>query len=140
MISKGLKDEVFVIRELDLIIEVHAIIDYISQHPEEVDLYEASIGDIKGFIQSDKINYSSVEEVGEQRIIEPLLIIELHNVVRVIDGNHRLLKRELDGLLKCSFYLIPAEILVKFSSPLSCFKTERRFKNWKKQVFGGQYA
>lgn len=140
MITKGLIDEVFVIRELDLIIKIHSIISSINQYPEEFVLYEAPLVIIKSFVVTDRISRSTVMAINDKRRDQPLIITNLHNQSRVIDGNHRLIKREVDGFLNCYFYLVPPEKLINFSVPISDFKTERRYIKWKKQVFGEQLA
>lgn len=127
-IDKGAPDEVYIILKWHLEIRIHELIDYLTslQGSIELKLVSASVNDILEFNTSHEIKMEHINSMNESRKTQPILIACIQNECWVIDGNHRLNKREQDGDIECDVILIPNEVLYKYSQPLIQGKSDRR--------------
>jgi hypothetical protein len=140
MVSKGLSDEVYVIRDLDIIIRIHEIIDYLSSESAELQVFSVLTVSLLKLTRSDIIISNTISNMENDRRDQPILITDLYGEERIIDGHHRLQKRHSDGFHYCHIIYISKDLIVRFSSPYSDFRSSRRHSKWRRELFGEKYA
>lgn len=118
MISKGRVDEVFVIREHSILIKIADLIDAINQGTVEYSLGRFSVAELTSFIGADRARDEVLKALPASRRDEPLVVSLINGEARVIDGNHRLAKRDRDGFGFCEVLELRAESLEHFVEPL----------------------
>lgn len=117
-ISNALHDEVFVIREHSMLIDIASLIDAINQKEIMFNTVEMKSDFLAIFIKSDIYNKKALQKMTDKRRDEPIIITNFGNKNRIIDGNHRLIKRINDGYKTCFVITVPPSILKLFSEPL----------------------
>jgi hypothetical protein len=117
-ISNALHDEVFIIREHSMLIDIASLIDAINQKEIMFDTVEMKSDFLATFIKSDIYNKKALQKMTDKRRDEPIIITNFGNKNRIIDGNHRLIKRINDGYKTCFVITVSPSILELFSEPL----------------------
>ena len=115
-ISKGLVDEVFVLRDLHVMIQIAPLIDALNKL-SDVDPLWYPTDHLRSMNRADRIVTTVVACMTDARRDEPVLIACLPDTW-VIDGNHRLAKRQLDGFGETQAIVVPPTILVPFIAEL----------------------
>ncbi len=70
------------------------------------------------FIKSDIYDKKTLQKMSNKRRNEPIIITNFGDKNRIIDGNHRLIKRINDGYKTCFVIAVLPTILEQFSEPL----------------------
>jgi len=118
IISKGLNDEVFVIRDLSLFIDIAVLIDDVNSNAIQFESGKINIMRLETFVKSDCVDCTFMAEMSDSRRDEPIIVSSFHDADRIIDGNHRLLKCKSDGLKECAVVVIKHDALSKYSELL----------------------
>ncbi|MUK70257.1 hypothetical protein [Aliivibrio fischeri] len=126
-IEKGAPDEVFLILKWNMEIRIHELIDDLALLQGNHGLKSASfnVTDILGFNTSHEIEIEHISAMSESRKDQPILIACIQNECWVIDGNHRLKRKDKDGYTECNAIFIPNEMLYKYCQPLIPKKSVR---------------
>ena len=66
------------------------------------------------FVRSDCNDKEALSSMSNSRRDEPVIVTHFCDGNRVIDGNHRLIKRFSDGFDKCQVIEVPLNILEQF--------------------------
>lgn len=116
MITNKIDDEVFVSRDLNILIKITELIKYINMNFDEKDLKQISIDSLlHNCNKSDSIKNSHLNEMEDILRDEPIIIFCHNDECLIIDGNHRLLKRKKDGFIDCKVIFLDYELISKFS-------------------------
>ena len=115
MISKSMNDEVFMIMEHLLEIDISHLIDAINSKNIEFDSGVMSVSYLSKFNRSTKINNEVISNMSNARRDEPIIISVISEAGWIIDGNHRLTRRQLDEYVNCDVVAIPPNILLEYS-------------------------
>ena len=100
MITNKIDDEVFVSRDLNILIKITELIKYININFDEKDLKHISIENILcNCHKSNSIKNSHLNEMEDILRDEPIIIFFYNDECLIIDENHRLLKRKKDGFI-----------------------------------------
>lgn len=135
MIQNGHKDEVFVATDLNLVISIHSLIQSINAGKVEFIRCNKRTCDLIESIRSDEINGRIVDSMSLERRDQPILYAFLAGKGRIVDGNHRLLRRKQDGTSSTEIIDISSSVLQRYSEPLSSLP-KRDQKRWASIVFG----
>lgn len=117
LISKGRSDEVFVISAHSLQIDIAKLIDAINNSNVKFEQTEMDTSYLSTFIRSNMISMESLLNMKTSRRDEPLLISYLMGEKRIIDGNHRFVKRQEEGFSQCKVIALHPEVLEDFKEP-----------------------
>ena len=116
-ISKGLPDEVFVMRGHGICIRVADMIDAVNAAPDVVASWHAT-ADLMALFRSHRINDNCIKRMTAERRDQPLLVLALPGESWVIDGNHRLVARSLLGIAETAAIVVPPDISSQCIDPL----------------------
>ncbi|MEJ6120409.1 hypothetical protein MT390_00715 [Vibrio sp. 2-Bac 85] len=127
-IEKGATDEVYFILKWNLEIRIHELLEDLASLQGKIRIKPASVSmiDVLEFKTSHEIEMDHISSMSESRKAQPILLACIQNELWVIDGNHRLKKKEQDGDIECDVVFIPNEVLCKYSQPLNKGKSNRR--------------
>lgn len=117
-ISKALHDEVFIIKEHSLLIDIASLIDAINRKEIIFDTGELRSDFLATFTKSERYDNKTLLEMTNSRRDEPIIISNFGGANRVIDGNHRLIKRISEGYETCLIIGVSPAILEQFSESL----------------------
>ena len=117
LISRGRSDEVFIIREHSLLIDITKLIDAINNSDVRFEQTELDTSHLSTFIRSDLLNKESLLKMRDSRRDQPLIISYFRDVNRIIDGNHRFVKRQEEGFSRCKVIVLSHEVLEDFIEP-----------------------
>lgn len=115
-ITKSREDEVFVARDLGIVVQVWRLIDHVN---ESADL-QPSLLPTDNLVSQRLpagLDTSWLSRIGEGRLEEPLLVWKPDARVVILDGNHRLERRRQLGLETTRAYVLPTEVVAAFSEP-----------------------
>jgi hypothetical protein len=116
-ISRALDDECFVSRDVGILVQIFRIIDAINQS-SAAKIFSCPLEEVLAMRRADRIDPQTVDAMSEARRDEPLLIAELGEHYWIIDGNHRLARRQRDGFEDVAVIEVPPELLVSCVEPL----------------------
>lgn len=139
MIDTGYKDEVFTIREENIEIKIYELIDSINRNVIVFELSSKPIEYLLNLIVADKISIKTINDMLPERRDQPLIYTYLAGSGRIIDGNHRLIKRQRDGFDHCVVVAISSEDLKEYCEPFTHLP-QRAYKRWFYSVFEQQNA
>lgn len=110
-ISHGKHEEVFILEKFNILIDIEKLIDAINSNSINYSFGTLEISEIDNYVHSNSIDKNHIESMSLNRINEPIVITTLGNKNRIIDGNHRFVKRKTDGLTSCEIvYIEPTEL------------------------------
>ena len=120
ILEKGVSDEVLVLQVFSIQIDVAALIEHINNNESHYQVCECSTDRLLELNRADGINRDTLSKMSEARLNQPVLVTKIDDYEWVIDGNHRLLKRQ--ELLKevTSYIPIDGTSLDPFVSEFSC--------------------
>lgn len=114
ILSKGVDDEVFLLKSLEIQIMISELIDFINFNSELFDVRECETDILLNLNRSDYINPNNLNSISESRLDEPVLVTKIGDYEFLIDGNHRLQKRKVLSKFKTKYILVNGEQLDQF--------------------------
>ncbi|GGI81593.1 hypothetical protein GCM10007978_19300 [Shewanella hanedai] len=114
LISQGKPEEVFVLREFNVLIDIEKLIGAINRNSIKYLFEPMDISEIECCVRSDIIEKIHIENMCLNRSNEPIIITTLGDKDRIIDGNHRFVKRKNDGFNSCKVVYIEQSELKEF--------------------------
>jgi hypothetical protein len=134
-LSNGQPDGMYVIRDLNIIINIHEIIGYLNSESIEFQKYKVLTSTLLELTEPNFLNFNAIREMTNDRRDQAIFITDLSGEVRIIDGHHRLQKRHFDNFQHCHIIDIPKDLIERFSSPYSDLHTTKRYSAWCREVF-----
>lgn len=117
LMSCGRHDEVYVVRDLGILVRIRELIEHLNAFPDVGDRGWSATAWLLGLRRSDAVK--DVSWVSPERREEPVLIAVLdEHGPRVIDGNHRLVSRAFHQLDETRVVGVPPDVLAPFVSDL----------------------
>ncbi len=110
-ISNGIDKEVFVINEYGFHFDIETLINDINKNKVEHETLELNIEQLLTFVRTDIQNKNAISSMSEKRKNEPLIVTNIGDKNRIIDGNHRLIRRKNDGETNCSVVFVSSHLL-----------------------------
>ncbi|MGS0681210.1 hypothetical protein ACVBIL_08630 [Shewanella sp. 125m-7] len=134
MIEAGIDDEVYVIEDKNLLINVFRLIESINSNAVEFDKIVIPIDDLLDLVLTDRINRECIRSMPPARREQPLIYINLGGYGRIIDGNHRLIRRKEDSFKYCEVLVVSVDALKNYCEPLTN-RPKREYKEWYRSIF-----
>lgn len=134
--KEGAPNEKFTILKWHLEIRIHELIDFLASLPSSTALTSdvVSVADILEINTSNEICNEVVISMKESRKAQPLLVACIQEEDWVIDGNHRLKRKERDGDKYCEVIFVPNKLLYRFCQSFMDNGTERRQKTLMEEI------
>jgi len=110
-ISNAADKEVFSIREFGFEFDIESLIYDINHNKVEHEVLDLEIDHLLTFVRSDMPDMNAIENMSESRKSEPIIATIIDEKNRVIDGNHRLIKCNNDGLKSCKVIFVSPHLL-----------------------------
>ncbi len=111
ILSKGANDEVFVLSVYGLQILISDLIDFINANFELFEVRECKTNILMSLNGSDYIDKNILNYISEDRIDEPVLVTRINECEFLIDGNHRLHKRNHLSMYTTKYIPIDGNVL-----------------------------
>lgn len=130
MISKGAPDEKYTVLKWHLVIRIHELIDFLASDSNKIHFksYILPLSEVLNFNTSHEIDSEVIRSMKGFRKVQPILVAIIQNEFWVIDGNHRLRKKILDGDTDCEVVIVPNELLYGYCQPFMEGGSRRRVK------------
>ncbi|MEJ2046345.1 MAG: ParB/Srx family N-terminal domain-containing protein [Reinekea sp.] len=119
IIDKGVDDEVLVLQTFGIQIDIAALIEEINSNSDQFLIHECETEILLGINRTDGINVEVLKNIKEARLNQPILVTAIDDSEWVIDGNHRLLKRQELGRKMTNYIPINGSQLDPFVSEFS---------------------
>ncbi len=116
-LSRSMQDECFLCRELGVLVQIFHIIDAINA-ATDAEVFFRPVEELLALSRADRIDGRTVENMSEARRDEPVLIAALGGSYWIIDGNHRLARRQRDGFQDAAVVEVSPELLKPCVHPL----------------------
>ena len=125
--KEGAPNEKFTILKWYLEIRIHELINFLASNTA----LASDIINVADFLEintSKEICNEVVISMDESRKEQPILVACIQQEYWVIDGNHRLKRKEMDGDKYCEVIFVPNKLLYRFCQSFMDNGTKRRQK------------
>lgn len=119
LISKAHYKEAFILKECALVIDVEGLVDALNRRCFPFETVEMEMEELELFAKLDFREDRILTEMTDVRRDEPVIVASYGRELRVVDGNHRIKKRMLDGFGCCEVIIVPPAVLCQFAEPLA---------------------